>query len=232
MHMQPSTFFQLVSDPTEKMKILYDLAEGKRDILCKSINKDTSLFVSEAVTVIGSYLMVRPKKLGVVNFNEDSLIIQFQLGNQKYISQVEFKQSDDLIALSMSRKLFRVQRREFYRIRMPNNYRGTLAIESIEKNIIQRAFQLIDLSGGGCKIEVPPVDVKISIGVPFKGVLRIPGRGEIPTKCIVRHQNFIDKQGKPEVRWIGVQFIEQTEQDSNRLAALVMDLHREFFARI
>lgn len=230
--MQPSTFFQLVSDPTEKMKILYDLAEGKRDIICKSIDTKASIFISEAVTVIGSYLMVRPKKLGVVNFNDESLIIQFQLGNQKYISQVEFKQSDDLIALSMARKLFRVQRREFYRIRMPNNYRGTFAIENIEKTNIQRAFQLIDLSGGGCKIEVPPVDVEIKAGIPFQGTLRIPNRGEFPMKCIVRHQNVITGQGKPDVRWIGVQFIEQTEADSNRLAALVMDLHREFFARI
>ncbi len=226
--MQPSTFFQLVSDPTEKMKLLYDLAEGKRDILCKSIDTKATLFLAEAVTVIGSYLMVRPKKLGVVNHNEDDLIIQFQLGNQKYISQVQFKQSDDLLALSMSRKLFRVQRREFYRLRLPNNYRGTLAIEMIDKQVIQRAFQLIDLSGGGCKIEVPPVDVSIKSGIPFNAALRIPGRGEIPIRGIIRHQN----QMQPDIRWIGVQFIDQSEIDSNRLAALVMDLHREFFARI
>lgn len=227
--LEPATFFQLIADPTEKMKLLYDLADGQRHVLCKALEAGSTPFIAEAVTVIGSYLMARPDKLPSIAEDSD-LIVQFQLGNQKYIAQVPAEKRHDMLALQMSRKLFRVQRREFYRLKLPPTFRGVLQIEELDGVPFRQSFHLVDLSGGGCKIELPMIDVDFKSGVPFQGTLKIPKREDYSVKCIVRHQNRIAHQ--PEVRWIGVQFLDMRAADINRMAALVMDLHREFFARI
>lgn len=224
-----ASYFHLISDPTEKMRILYDLAKDQRQIVCKSLHVGSNIFTAEAVTVLGSYLMVRPQVAPAVHPEDQELIIQFQLGNQKYICQVPFQRNQDLYGLLMSRKLFRVQRREFYRLKVPMTFRGRLRIENLGGKALREAFPLVDLSGGGCRIELPPKSIKIQANVPFSAVLEIPKREGIPVQCVVRHQSPVRNQ--PGLRWIGVQFTNDAAV-SNRIAALVMDLHRELFVRI
>lgn len=226
--MNASNYFVLISDPTEKMKLLNDLADSHREILCKSVAHNAVPFICDAVAMVGSYLTVRPKKLGVLPVDDNNLIVQFQLGNQKYITQVEFKRNEDLVALSMSKKLFRVQRREFFRLKLPKTFRGVLRIDNIGVEKVYQDFKLVDISGGGCKVEVP-LEVRLTPGIPFSGTLKLPDREDGKFQCIVRHKSMIDVQ--PQVQWVGIQFIDSQSQQ-NKLASLVMDLHRELFSRL
>lgn len=221
--------FQLISDPSEKVKIISDLVSSKGEILLKSAVPGSQAFSAEPILFRGSELTIRPKSTMAMPKNDPSMIVQFSIGAQKYISQVQYVESGEHLKLSMAYKLFRVQRRDFYRLKLPPGFRGKLHIPELQGVKFNQDFHLIDISGGGCKIELPGVEVNFQSGQQFNAILKIPGRPDIPISGVARYQHKIPV--KPEIRWIGVQFVQQTEPQRNSLAALVMDLYREIFSR-
>lgn len=221
--------FQLISDPSEKVKIISDLVACKGEIILKTLAATSMPFYADPVIFRGSELTIKPKKPVQLGKDESSLIVQFSIGAQKYISQVECEIRGDSLALSMAYKLFRVQRREFYRLKLPVGFRGKFFVPELHGVKFNQAFHLIDISGGGCKVELPGVEVNFPVSQPFQGILKIPGREDISVMGIARYQHKIPV--RPEIRWIGIQFVQQTEPQRNGLAALVMDLYREIFSR-
>lgn len=221
--------FQLISDPSEKVKIITDLVACKGEVMLKTLNPNSTPFHADPVIFKGSELTIKPKTSVQFAKDETSLIVQFSIGAQKYISQVEFESRGESLALSMAYKLFRVQRREFYRLKLPAGFRGKFFVPELQGVKFNQDFHLIDISGGGCKIELPGVEVNFPVSQPFGAVLKIPGRQDIPVMAIARYQHKIPV--RPEIRWIGIQFVQQTEPQRNGLAALVMDLYREIFSR-
>ncbi len=221
--------FQLISDPSEKVKIFIDLVACRGEMLLKSVTPGTLPFPAEPILFKGSELTIKPKSVVQFPKAEKSLIVQFSIGAQKYISQVEFQSTGETIKLSMAYKLFRVQRRDFYRLKLPPGFRGKLFVPDLHGVNFNQDFHLIDISGGGCKIELPGVEINFPISEAFAAVLKIPGRQDIQIMGIARYQHKIPV--RPEIRWIGIQFVQQTEPQRNSLAALVMDLYREIFSR-
>lgn len=220
--------FQLISDPSEKVKIISDLVACHGEVLVKSILANTTAVPADPILFRGSELTVKPKAAIQFKKEERALIVQFSIGAQKYISQVEFQTTGETLKLSMAYKLFRVQRRDFYRLKLPIGFRGKLFVPELNGIKFNQDFHLIDISGGGCKIELPGVEINFPPQT-FPCVLKIPGRPDVSLMGVARYQHKIPV--RPEIRWIGIQFVQQTEPQRNSLAALVMDLYREIFSR-
>lgn len=226
----PNNIFQLVTDPSEKMKIIYDVIKGNQEIIVRvAEQKDDVVYALEPRMIQGSALLAVPKDKSF-DFKKGELIMQFQTNAQKYISNVSFHRDGEFVSLSMEKKLFRVQRREFFRLRLPAGFRGTIQIPELFGAPFKQSFAVVDLSGGGCKVELPPLDLDFKPGTTFKGVLKLPGRPDFPVICTVKHQS--KQPSRPDGRWLGLEFFYQTEVEKNRMAATVMDLYRELFARM
>ncbi|MBX3018376.1 MAG: PilZ domain-containing protein [Bdellovibrionaceae bacterium] len=226
----PNNIFQLVSDPSEKMKIIYDVIKGQQEVIVRvAEQKDDIVHVLAPRLVQGSSLLCVPTDDNF-NFKSGELILQFQTNAQKYISNVPFHRDGEFVSLSMEKKLFRVQRREFFRLRLPAGFRGTIQIPELFGAPFNQSFHVVDLSGGGCKVELPPLDLDMKPGTTFKGILRLPGRPDFPVICTVKHQS--KQPHRPDGRWLGLEFFYQSEPEKNRMAATVMDLYRELFARL
>lgn len=226
----PNNIFQLITDPTEKMKILYDVIKGNQDLIVRvSAQNDETVHVLEPRLIQGSSLLCVSRTKNFA-FKSGELIVQFQTNAQKYISNVPFHLDGEFVSLSMEKKLFRVQRREFFRLRLPVGFRGTLQIPELFGAPFNQSFHVVDLSGGGCKVELPPLDLDMKPGTTFKALLRLPGRPDFPLICTVKHQSKLP--GRPDGRWLGLEFFYQSEPEKNRMAATVMDLYRELFARL
>lgn len=226
----PANIFQLVSDPSEKMKIFYDLIKTNQEVVVKPVNLETDVYSVKPHLIQGSELHCSSQSMDQFHQAGTELIAQFQVNGQKFISQVHFKVVENSLILLMEKKLFRVQRREFFRLRLPHGFRGTLFVPELFGAPFKQSFHLIDLSGGGCKIEMPPLDLKLKAGTVFKGVIKLPERAEMPVVCTVRHE--VKLNGRPDARWLGIEFFHQSEPERNRLAATVMDLYRELFSRL
>lgn len=225
----PNNIFQLVSDPSEKMKILYDVIKSGQELIVRIADKDDTVHILDARMVQGSELLCSARSAQFPG-TEGELIVQFQVNAQKYISNVPYRKNGEFIVLSMEKKLFRVQRREFFRLRLPQGFRGTLLIPELFKAPFNQSFHVVDLSGGGCKVELPPLDLDMKAGTTFKGVLKLSGRPDFPLICTVKYQNKLP--GRTDGRWLGIEFFYDSEIERNRMAATVMDLYRELFARL
>lgn len=225
----PNNIFQLVSDPSEKMKILYDVIKSGQELIVRVADKDDTVHILDARMVQGSELLCSARSSEFPG-TEGEMIVQLQVNAEKYISNVAYRKKGEFVSLSMEKKLFRVQRREFFRLLLPQGFRGTLLIPELFKAPFNQSFHVVDLSGGGCKVELPPLDLDIKAGTTFKGVLKLPGRPDFPLTCTVKHQHKLP--GRTDGRWLGIEFFYQSEPERNRMAATVMDLYRELFARL
>lgn len=223
----PTNIFQLISDPSEKMKILYDLINARQGLIVKGSENDDAIHVLEPRLIQGSELMCKVSHPENFKFKQGQLIVQFTVNTQKYIAQVPAKKAGEFLALSMEKKLFRVQRREFFRLRLPQTFRGVVQIPELFGSPFNQSFHLVDLSGGGCRVDLPPLDIDIKSGTVFKGILKLPNRPDFAVICTVRYQNQL-----PDGGWLGLEFFHQSEPEKNRMAATVMDLYRELFSRL
>lgn len=228
--LEPLNVFELISDPSEKMKILYDLVKAKQDVVVKPSEIEDDIHVLEPRLVQGSELLCKADPQNDVKLKSGSMIMQFQVNAQKYISLVPFRKAGEFISLSMEKKMFRVQRREFFRLKMPQNFRGTMLVPELFGRPFGKVFRLVDLSGGGCKVDLPPMDLDIKPGTVFKGILKLQGRQDFTIICTVRHQSKLTERN--DDRWLGLEFFHQSEPEKNRMAATVMDLYRELFKKL
>lgn len=225
-----SNIFQLVSDPSEKMRILYDLLKSGQRLSVKTPERHDEFLELEPRQIQGSSLLCRPDDKTTVYRKDGELIAQFQVGGQKYICSVPYEKNGELLSLAMEKKLFRVQRREFFRLQLPSGFRGTLSIPELHGVPFNQSFHLVDLSGGGCKIQMPRLDIGLKSGTVFRGIMKLPGRQDFALLCTVRHQNKLPN--RKDNLWYGIEFHHANEQDRNRMAAIVMDLYRELFSRL
>ena len=217
--------FLLVNDAQDKNKVLSDLVRYSAEVKVKTLDPRAPIGVVSPRDINGQKVLC--KVMGSLSFASQAqeLITQFHLAEQKYICQLNSVLRQDILELDFSSALYKVQRREDFRLRLPAGYQGRLTIQINGRKI---KCKLVDISAGGCRIEIPP-DLKWEVGNTFKGVLSTLMRDDLDVELTVRH---VGKAGaKDTIRSVGAQFTNQTEIVKNRMAALVMDLYREFFTK-
>lgn len=211
--------FSKIKNRTEKEKIFFDIAQAKALIVGKTTEPDSSLVSLQAsLYASGKLYCTTTSPLPAPG----EMTFQVLLGGEKYIwlSTCEIKK--DLVVIALDAEVFHVQRREDYRIRLPQNFPAVFACEN-------HKYKLVDLSGGGFRILIRPTPPSFDIGDEVSGELQLPDRQPLKICGVVVHEK--DDEVHRE-QTLGVQFIGLSEIDKNRLVAIVMDLYRQLFARI
>lgn len=228
MNMQKD-FFTKISDVAEKDRIFKDLGSSASEILAKSLEPNSELMHFKAESYQGNELtcVVQTKKSQLQSQGE--LILQFMLGSEKYLISTQYQVRQDKVIVQTKAQLFHLQRREDFRLRLPESFQGIFALEKQNSKPNFGKFHLVDLSGGGCRFQIKANVGELNIGDQVEGALILPQRDKISIKGTIRHEKDDDST---KTLMAGVQFVDLRPLEKNRIIAVVMDLYRELFSRL
>lgn len=218
-----SDIFTQIRDADEKLTLLGDLVKSGKELILKGLDPSCEIFRALPKQVSKTKLLCQLSS-PMNETQHKGAIVQFNAGEEKYLSQVGLEIDKSSITLDFSSLIYRVQRRSDFRLKIPASFQGQIVIRDNTKQIISK---LLDLSAGGCRVETD-LNFTTGPGKTYKGLLKTAGRKDIPLTLEVRHEQ--DIHSAPPHLTIGFQFINHDEVSKNRMAALVMDLYREFFS--
>lgn len=218
--------FTKINDPSEKANLFSDLAKARGKILAKTTEPGSDLHELSAFDFHDNKIYCQSSATYKLKDFGD-LILYFFVGSDKYFIQSKYKIRKDNIEIDTDSTLYHLQRRQDYRLRIPMGYSALYEVVSINGTPKKHSFRLQDLSGGGCRIEIPIQSNSLKIQDLIKGHLFLPDRQPIVVDGSIRH-TMVDAQKKFLI--CGVQFVGITAPQKNKIVALVMDLYRQFFA--
>lgn len=221
--------FLEVRDEDEKKSIFRSLAHFKGDILSKTPAPEDRVLNLRALDLKKDELEAEVINDFRAIIPEGELILKFQNGSDNYLSMMKFKQDRGRLLLKWKTRLFRLQRRQHYRLPLPDTYKGKFKISEIAGKPLHYDASILDLSGGGCRIEVSMRDRSWKTSELIEGTIELVDRSPIFVSGQIRHVSPL-KSKRSKIS-IGVKFLGLTEQSQNRLVAIVLDLYRELFTR-
>jgi c-di-GMP-binding flagellar brake protein YcgR len=224
----PQEIFTKISDPDEKNKIFKILVADQGEVVAKLPEPMAEVFIAKAKDLTTKKLILKLIKTTIKDLESGQLILTFYANNEKYFFQSEYSILHGDVYLSIDNPIFHLQRREDYRIRVPSSYKAKLEVSTINKTKNKVPFTLLDLSGGGCKVQWNSYKVSLKVGDHLAGQLILPDRKAIVFEASLQHlhENPIDKTNLIG----GLQFEGLAEPVKNRIVAIVLDLYREFFS--
>lgn len=156
---------------------------------------------------------------GVVN-----IVFSFNIGPEKFFMQTTAEIEDSKnIKISGLSELFKLQRRQNFRVEIPGTYSPSIYIETLEETQIKHNYSVLDLSLGGLAFEIP-MDSPLAIeqGNILHGQFHME---DFPLKFSfrseVRYITYVGSRGSG-VRKVGIEFSPlETELENNMLEILI-----------
>lgn len=163
----------------------------------------------------------------------DFISIKLQVGDENFFVRTRFSEiRDGQAVLDISEPLYKLQRREYYRVKLTQLENTVFDVMAINGEPCDFSLPLADLSGGGFAVDL--TDRKIH-GLP-KGTIVI-GKIVIPNRMNevicgeIRYETETElPSGAIQMR-VGFQFKDIASVQLQRLMQVVFDIHREFFSR-
>ncbi|MCB0394151.1 MAG: PilZ domain-containing protein [Bdellovibrionales bacterium] len=222
-------FFSKVETTEEMFKIYAKVAERSLPVTVQLKGRKGLQFVGDEFES-GMFTLIKNNKVEV--FDNEEAIFMFDLGVDKYFLKAKIKTlGKDKVIVDVKPALFKLQRRESFRISIPEGYPAKIHITDVDGLKSDKKLFLFDLSGGGAGIEIPPTDdFLLAAGQTIKGKILV-NKNEHPISGTIRHIREIGEEGK-KFKKIGFQFDEMTEKQQQALFRSVMEIHRDVFSRL
>jgi hypothetical protein len=221
--------FKKISKKEEREKLLHDLAVAHGEILCKG----QSDFILKLRTFKLEKDRLRCQILpesGRLQVTQENLIASFNLGGDKYFFQAVGHLEGGEIVFNAAFELFHLQRRQNYRVKIPESYKAHLDIVSINGQQAKMVGTLYDVSSGGCRAAYKKNSSLIKIDDVLEALIYIGRREPLQVTALVRHAKP-DPQDK-DTQIFGLEFKPLSPALENRMFGITMDLHRELFSKI
>jgi hypothetical protein len=223
------TFFSRIGNAEEKDRLFQDLCISPCEIIAKVHDSASEITYLKADIYTGieiSFRLIDPD----FKFNETGeLILQITLGGEKYLCSSPFHFHEDRVVIKTTGPLYHLQRRDDFRLKIPESFQAEFRIQSVNKALRPQALKIFDLSGGGCRVNHSSVPDPLKIGDVLTGEISIVGRPTISISAEVRH---VIEDEPHKTQSLGLMFIEVSTSMKNRLSGLVMDLYRQFFSKL
>jgi len=214
----------------ERLRLFKDLAKVRGEVTCKGDGDEVYRLIVERATAKQELQCSTPFGLASPK-KEKEILGNFFLGGERYFFKTPVRVDGDVVVLRMDADLFHLQRRQSYRIKIPESYQATLLISSLNKSKTKLSGQLYDLSSGGCRVVMTASTPTLQHGDIIEGHIVIGKRESLEVEGTVRHHK-IEKGASLTKQVFGVEFKPLSAQLEGRLFAITMDLHREFFSRL
>lgn len=220
-------FSKLSTD--EGLRLFKDLANVHGEIICKGEGDEIYRLVVELATGKKELHCSVPSGCSQPK-KEINISGNFFIGGERYFFKTPVRIEADIVILRMDAELFHLQRRQNYRIKIPENYPATLQISSYNKGPVKLSGHLVDLSSGGCRVTLTASLPVLEAGSRIDGHIVIRNRDSLEIEGTIRYHK-IDKSLSTTQQVLGVEFKPLSSMIEGKLFALTMDLHREFYLR-
>ncbi|MEC9281922.1 MAG: PilZ domain-containing protein [Bdellovibrionota bacterium] len=158
-----------------------------------------------------------------------NVIFSFDIGPEKYFMQTSANiTSDRYIDVSILSDLFKLQRRQNFRVDLTDNYSSILKIFKLNQIEVDHDFTIKDLSLGGLSFDMDlesPLD--ISQDQMIVGKVIIPEKDlHIPVHAIVRYVNRVGSMGSG-IRRAGIEFHPLDTQIENQMLEVLIEAQKK-----
>ena len=227
--MSEENIFLKIKDPVERKQLFDQIVSLKSDITAKPADSEREAVI---LTVVGwaakGQIMSSPAS--PLSFKKtDNLILQFVVDQDKYLTIAKFEMNSDKVLLNPIGDLFKIQRRDDFRVKLSKSYAAKLSIIKINTKSMSTKFIVTDLSAGGCQIELNTSDIHMKSMDHLEGEITLHKRNPIKVIAEVRHIAAHPTDSRKQI--IGLQFLYLEEIEKNRLVSIVLDLYKELFAK-
>jgi c-di-GMP-binding flagellar brake protein YcgR len=223
---QIQNIFTRVNNASEKRTILHKLSESRIHLNIKG-EKEEDLYSLRIAKLTGKEITClipnpSPKiKLG------KKVTCSFIMGSERYFFYTQVWVSRAAIVLDTNFELYKLQRRNHYRIDVPERLKAFLEIRKHNDNASKLKLSIIDLSGGGVKCRaLATSDLKFNVGDQIEAILTVPGKASLEVLGEIRYTDVKDVAGK-DYTYCGVKFLDIKASLERRLFNLVLDIHRD-----
>ncbi|MDX9884885.1 flagellar brake protein [Thauera sp.] len=160
----------------------------------------------------------------------DHIRIQFALGG---VSSAQEK-SHPALSTPFPKEMLRLQRREFYRLKVPLAHEVTclLQAEDLARKPVRVSVRVVDISGGGIGIMMAPDAAELVIGAELPGcTLRLPDGEPIDLTLEVRNITRLTQRNGVEMLRVGLRFAELPRAADARIQRYIFNTERELNAK-
>ena len=230
-----------------KTDILYNLRGllHKRSMLSAFIDASADSFLTAilAITPDESHLILDSTNDEAINRRVESaeqLICVTQLDKVKIqfaarqIERLPFE-GHEAFRIPVPNVMLRLQRREYFRLTMQSNYGLSCLIpvgEAIGDKVVSLEANVLDISGGGLAIVIPPNGVEFAADMEFHDCrLMLPETGPVAASLRVRNVfRITNRDGSVTVR-AGCEFINLPNNMASTIQRYILKAERERNAR-
>lgn len=223
--------FEKVRSLIERRKLFEQLIRAGGEIVCKG---EDSLFKLKPTQIqTGTSLQAEIEAIDVAPQEDLSAIGNFAIEADRYFFSGPLKIRGTQAELPLNCDVFRLQRRATLRITLSPQMGLFIAMTEFQERPVYVTVMVADISAGGARIYFGDLssqgqqkDPGLKSGSRFKAVIHPPSTRNIDVLCEVKHlhQSVLNQEA---VTQYGIEFIEQTQAQKNRLIALTMDLQRK-----
>ena len=160
----------------------------------------------------------------------DRIRIQFSL----HKLQLSSSEGSAAFRAALPHQLLRLQRREFYRLQAPvtQSLTCTLPLRHTDGAVRSADLRVLDISGGGVAIAVPPADAALEAGMELMDCqLKLPGSAPIPARLSVRNLFRITTGNGIEMLRAGCQFTHMPPGAEDAIQRYILKVERARNAR-
>ncbi|MBX3032859.1 MAG: PilZ domain-containing protein [Bdellovibrionaceae bacterium] len=212
--------------PSERDDFFSALTREKPELIGKLPDQD-QLFRLRPLLLEKGHLRCSapPEAATALAQGPQNAVISLQLGADRYFLTSPARPRDDgSWELRTEVDVFKLQRRQNFRLQIPMGYPAQLEIRRCKGLDARIQGSLLDFSTGGCRIAIPKDSVAPQLADLVEGVLRIDHRPDIPFRAHVRHVKE-DRDRK----LVGLEFTDVNPGMEARLFGTVMELHRALY---
>ncbi|PIT99185.1 MAG: hypothetical protein COT74_09255 [Bdellovibrionales bacterium CG10_big_fil_rev_8_21_14_0_10_45_34] len=228
--LSPQSFFQKVQTRAERDKIIENIVGAQTTLYCQTTNK--SFITVKALRKKDGLIVTHGE--GEREFrDQEEIFCTFSLGSDRYFTKgfVKVLYANTYL-FSLKEDIFKLQRRDFYRVEIPIRYTAKLKIKSIDKVPHDEEFLISNISAGGAALEFSAYDTPTHLSKGMNLEIEILA-GEDFTKKLradVRYVRSVGSRGSGLFR-AGLQFLAIDDAQRDELVQKVLEIYKLSFSR-
>lgn len=220
--------FNKVFSQTEKEKVFQALWKNRGEIICKNKSESMDTYTIKCTELSGNLVVCNYQD--VLTPMNHQMIFMFHVDKDKYLFESKLVLKGDQCTFNTDIVLYKLQRRTFYRMDLPDSYKAVFRIKAINNDPEKIYTEINDLSAGGMKVRANIKFTLLHKDDTVKGDIEIPGKEPFELEAYIRH--IMKKNYKnEEYTFLGLEFADKSPQNQHRMTALVMEIYRIVFQK-
>lgn len=230
MSQDAKEIFTKIGSVEERQKLVDDLIRLKVEVVCKLENSDDLIRLdvlkseNKGVTCALRKGSLAPSGLPA------QAVVSFELSNEKFFLATTLSplQAGYFDLRIIDSPIFRLQRRQSYRVRLPDRYASKVELVRLNGAPSKVSGKIADLSTGGCRLKIIGERKSLNVNDVLEGKITLGGREPFEFRGQVRHERA---ETAPPAHHFGIEFLELPPPVAARLFAITLELHREVFSK-